>query len=157
MKIRQRLILGFGVLVLLLAVSVGVTLYSTKSIKQTTDRIVDLRIPTAETCNHIVASIQESIASLRGYMLTGNEGFKNQRHQVWKDLHKHREHMNSLSQNWTNPDNVKKWAELTILDAFKIAQQHVEDIAHTVDEQPAIILVTEAAPVRLRWLPRSAL
>ena len=81
-------------------------------------------------------------------MLTGNPAFKAERAAVWADIHNITTEMDRLSANWTNPDNVERWATFkSVLNEFAVAQQKVEDIAHTPDEQPATdILVTQAAP-----------
>ncbi len=41
--------------------------------------------------------IQASLASLRGWMLTGNTAFKADRAQVWADIDKQRAAMDELS------------------------------------------------------------
>jgi methyl-accepting chemotaxis protein len=94
--------------------------------------------------NHINASL----ASLRGWMLTGNPASKTERANVWKSIAKTRADMDVLSQNWSNPKNIKVWQEFKdILDEFSIAQDKVEAIANTPDEQPATnLLALEAAP-----------
>ena len=49
MKIRARLNLGFGAMVVLLGTLVGVTLYEVSLISERNTRIVELRVPTAST------------------------------------------------------------------------------------------------------------
>ncbi len=147
-NIRARLILGFSAVCLLLAIAVGTTLWKVSAIDDTNRRVIELRVPTAFASNGMVNAINSSLASLRGWMLTGNPAFKTQRAAVWADIARIRGEMDVLSSNWTNPANVEQWGEFkTVLDEFSIAQQQVEDIAHTVDEHPANkILFEEAAP-----------
>ncbi len=149
LNIRARLILGFAALALTLAIAVGTTIWKVSSIGTQTERIVELRVPTAFASTSIVNGINASLAALRGWMLIDKEAFKTQRAAVWADIAQQRKEMDRLSRTWTNPANVKKWAEFkVILDEFEIAQQQVEDIAHTPDEQPATkLLVEEAAPL----------
>jgi methyl-accepting chemotaxis protein len=96
----------------------------------------------------MVNGLNASLAALRGYMITGNPVFKQQRAKVWSDIKKIESSMDKLSLNWTNPKNVKIWKNFEIiLEEFRVAQKTVEDIAKTPDEQPATkILVIEAAP-----------
>ncbi len=69
-------------------------------------------------------------------MITGNQSFKADRAAVWNGIKHSRARMDQLSSNWTNPANVKKWAEFkSILDEFEIAQAKVEAVAKTADEQ----------------------
>lgn len=81
-------------------------------------------------------------------MLTGNSSFKDQRTEVWDSIDAVSTDMDQLSQNWTNPKNIENWTAFkATLAEFRAAQQRVEAIAHSDDEQPATkVLVTEAAP-----------
>ncbi len=148
MKISQKLIGGFAIVLVVLTVVVGLTLFEVSAISKDNARIVDLRMPTASASQRMVQNIYASLASLRGWMLVGNTAFKDARAAVWADIDATRAEMDRLSENWTNPKNVENWTGFkVVLDEFRIAQQKVEDIAHTADEQPATkILVTEAAP-----------
>ncbi|MCP4185107.1 MAG: HAMP domain-containing protein, partial [Hyphomicrobiales bacterium] len=148
LKITHRLYIGFSTLILLLAITVSVTVWQVSGIKKTTDRIVDLRTPTAQASAALISSINASLANLRGWMLTGNPVFKEQRAETWNRIEKIESTMSALSTNWTNAANVVKWREFTvILDEFKQAQAKVEKVARSVDEQPAVkMLINVAAP-----------
>jgi methyl-accepting chemotaxis protein len=148
MNIRNRLILGFAALTFVLAVAVSTTLWKVSGVESDTTRIVQLRVPTAFASSGMVTDINASLATLRGWMLTGNEDFKTQRAAVWADIHKIRAEMDRLSASWTNPKNVEVWSEFkTVLDEFEKAQAQVEAIANSPEEHPANqILFSEAAP-----------
>ena len=148
LNVRGRLVAGFSMVVLVLAISIGTTLWEVTNVKSKVERMVELRVPTALTSTGMGNDINASLAALRGWMLTGNPGFKAERAAAWKEIAKARTEMDRLSASWTNPDNVRKWAEYkTILDEFAVAQKKVEAIANSADEQPAIkMLTTEAAP-----------
>ncbi|MFK5980995.1 MAG: HAMP domain-containing methyl-accepting chemotaxis protein [Rhizobiaceae bacterium] len=147
-NIKQRLFMGFSIMTLLLVIAVSVTVWEVSGIKQTTDRIVSLRTPTAQASASLISHINASLANLRGWMLTGNATFKDRRNNTWKDIASVQGDMDKLSKSWTNPANVEKWQEFkSILAEFKIAQEKVEAIAKSSDEQPALkMLVTDAAP-----------
>lgn len=147
-NIKQRLYGGFGVLFLTLLIAVGMTIVKVGDASDGVVRLSSLRVPTANASAQMVNDINSSLASLRGWMLTGNDTFKVERAAVWESINHGREEMDALSQTWTNPDNVRNWAEFkTILSEFEIAQQQVEDMANSPDEQPAlVILLNEAAP-----------
>ncbi len=139
---------GFSILILLLTLAVAATVWQVSGIKKTTDRIVDLRTPTAQASAALISNINASLANLRGWMLTGHTVFKEQRAETWDNIAKIQSTMSVLSNNWTNPANVAKWQEfVAILDEFKQAQAKVEKIAKSVDEQPALkMLINVAAP-----------
>ena len=79
LNIRGRLILGFSVLCALLAVVVGVTIVKVSTVNESTERTVNLRVPTAMTASDVVAGVYASLASLRGFLVTGNDTFKTER------------------------------------------------------------------------------
>jgi methyl-accepting chemotaxis protein len=148
LNIQQRLYLGFGVLFITLLLAVSITIVKVGDASDGVKRIVDLRVPTANASAKMVSNINASLASLRGWMLTGNPVFKQERAIVWEDIAKVRKDMDRLSATWTNADNVRNWNEFKIiLDEFEIAQKQVEDVANSPNEQPAmVILLNEAAP-----------
>ncbi len=148
LKISHRLYGGFAILVLLLVAAVGTTVWLVKEVDANSDRIVNLRMPTAQASAKMVNDINASLASLRGFMLTGNKAFKTERANVWADIAKIKAELNTYSKSWTNPANIKKLKSFNkTLAEFEIAQAKVEKIARSKDEQPAtVILVKDAAP-----------
>ncbi len=148
LRIRGRLAVGFAVVCLTLAGAIGTTLLEVSDMRRSTDRIVSLRVPTAATSARLINDVNASLAALRGWMLTGNPAFKTERAAVWAEIDEVRALLDDYSANWTNPDNVQKWTAFKkILDEFRDAQQRVEEVANSPDEQPATrILLVEAAP-----------
>ena len=157
LNIRGRLILGFGVLCILLAGVVGTTIIKVRTVNESTDRTVNLRVPTAMAASDLVAGIYASLASLRGWLITGNEGFKAERAVLWKDIQIHGSEMDLLSSQWTVEQNKVDWKQAKpLLDELRNAQDKAEAIAHTIDEQPAAkILATEAAPLAKLMLQKA--
>ena len=148
LTIKNRLILGFSAIVLVLIIVVWNSISSISNIGKTSTRVIDLRVPTSAASSALISDINGSLASLRGWMITGNEKFKIERNIVWENIAEQRASMDKLSQTWTVPANVEKWKGFKItLDEFEIAQQKVEDMANSANEQPALkMLIDEAAP-----------
>jgi len=149
LRIRDRLIAGFSVLCLVLIAAVGTTLWKVDGNNTLTQRMVDVRMPTAMTGADLVGKIYGSLAALRGWMLTGNPAFKEERAAIWKGIDAERSRLDSLAAGWTDPQNQAAWEEAkAILDEFYAAQAKVEAVANTMEEQPATkILVEDAAPL----------
>ena len=147
-NIRTRLILGFAALAMTLGGAMATTLWKISGIETGADRVVEIRVPTAFAGAGMVNDINASLAALRGWVRTGNAAFKTERAAVWADIHKLRDEMDTLSANWPNSENVKRWRDFkAVLDEFEIAQYQVEAIAHTADARPATrMLLVEAAP-----------
>lgn len=149
LNIHGRLIVGFGILCLLLAGIVGTTIIKVRSVNESTDRTVNLRVPTAMTASDLVAGVYASLASLRGWLITGNDVFKAERAGLWKDIQKRGLEMDHLAGESTVEQNKVDWNQAKpLLEELRSAQDKAEAIAHTLDEQPAAkILATEAAPL----------
>jgi methyl-accepting chemotaxis protein len=149
LNIRGRLIAGFSVLCLLLALVVGMTIIRVRSVEQATDRTVSLRVPTALTASRMVADVYASLASLRGWLLTDNASFKADRSAAWTAIDTDAGELDRLSGQWTDAQNQQDWSRAKpLLQDLRAAQEKAEAVAHTADEQPAVkILATEAAPL----------
>jgi methyl-accepting chemotaxis protein len=66
LNIRGRLIFGFGVLCALLAGVVGITIMKVRNVDESTERTVNLRVPTAMAANDVVAGVYALLADLGG-------------------------------------------------------------------------------------------
>ena len=149
LTIQKRLILGFGGVALILIATVLITANRVGNIAGQSNFMMDQRVPTAAVSNRVTTGIQASLASLRGWMLTGNTVFKTERAAVWRGLDADIVKMEDLSATWTNPDNIKALTVIKkTLAEFKVAQQRVEDMANTPAAYPAtVILSNEATPL----------
>src|SRR5205823_14170832 len=123
LNIRGRLILGFGALCLLLATIVGTTIIKVRTVSDATERTVNLRVPTAMTASDVVSNVYASLASLRGWLITGNEAFKAERSSLWKDIQSRESEMDRLSGQWTTEQNKADWKlAKPLLDELRSAQ-----------------------------------
>jgi len=150
MKLSYKLGSGFAAVLLVLVAVVAVTLYEANEIDVLSDRVTHLRAPSAETSLRMQKGIEKSLAGLRGWMLLGKEQFKQVRADAWEnDLDANLKKMEELSKKWTDPENVKRLADMKpLLEQFRKYQQEVEDISHSGNEEPALkILSEEAAPL----------
>ncbi len=149
MKLRTKIVTGYVLITLVLVVAVGTTLVQVARTSSITTRIVDLRVPTAQSSLEILNGINHSLAALRGWIILGNDKFRQERQTAWSDeIELSLAKMNELSMSWTNPKNVASLKAMEVkLGEFKQYQQEIEDIAQTIDNTPALkILLEEAAP-----------
>src|ERR1051325_11400648 len=72
LRIRSRLILGFGIVCLILAASIGITILKVGEGNSVTQLTINVRVPTALAGDMVVGQVYGSLAALRGWMLTGN-------------------------------------------------------------------------------------
>ena len=141
----------------LLAIVVGITIIKVRTVNVSTDRTVNLRVPTAMAASDVVAGVYASLASLRGWLITGNDTFKAERATLWKEIQRYGAKMDGLSNHWTVEQNKTDWQQAKpLLDELRSAQDKAEAIAHTIDEQPAAkMLATEAAPLAKLMLDKA--
>jgi len=82
LKISGQLILGFGVMSAILIAAIGKTIFQVSKINSVSNRIIELRMSTANASAAMVNNINTSLTALRGYMLTGAPKFKNGRAKI---------------------------------------------------------------------------
>ncbi len=148
LTIGKRLWVGFGLMIALM-VSVGSLIYvKVQEVNEVQARVLELRIPTALAGDGLRTDLYRSLSALRGYMILGSEEMKDERARAWASIEENIARMQSFSQSWTSTENIERLDQFVqIMDEFATAQQMVEDIANTPEEQPAmVILFEEAAP-----------
>ncbi len=147
-KIGTKLTAGFAAICVVLAIAVGFTIYVVGQASTNIDRMVNLRVPVALESTELVGNVYSTLATLRGYLLTGNPQGKNDRAAMWKELDGTSASFDRRAEGFTNPENKKKWAETkSLLKEFRAAQESAEAVAFTPDAFPATkLMLTEAAP-----------
>ncbi|PWB57562.1 MAG: methyl-accepting chemotaxis protein, partial [Bradyrhizobiaceae bacterium] len=139
---------GFVALCLVLAAAVGYTVFTVGGVSAIVERMVMLRTPVALGSTEMVGNLYSTLATLRGYLLTGNPQGKADRAAMWRELDATAAEFDKMAERFTNPENKRKWAEAkALLAEFRGAQERAESIAFTPDAYPATkLLTTEAAP-----------
>ncbi|MBV6488535.1 MAG: HAMP domain-containing protein [Pseudorhodoplanes sp.] len=148
-RIRGRLIAGFSAVCVVLAAAVGFTLYEVREVDGVIKRIANLRVPVALTSTELDASVYASLASLRGYLLTGDPQGKADRDAIWKEIDATAARFDKMAEGFTREENRRLWAETkSLLKEFRAAQDRIEAIAFTDDALPATkVLLNEAGPL----------
>ena len=153
LTIQNKLFMGFGAVLLVVALVSINNFVMMGNISEEEHRSVDLRMPTVIAGLELTDGIHLSLAGLRGYMILGKDPqaavkFKAERLHGWDKIDTALAKMDKLSKDWTDPGNAEMLNEMKGLVAeFRTAQQEVEDISHTPANIPAFnMLLTEAAP-----------
>jgi len=148
LPVGKKLAAGFGIVLLVLVMLVAFVEFKLVAQDTLQNRVIELRFPTNIAGHDLVNGINYSLAALRGYMILGKDKFKQQRQEAWTEIEEDLDIMTKMSKSWTVAKNLETLAELkSTLAAFKTAQENVENVSHTIDEQPAMkILLLEAAP-----------
>nr|MBC8551776.1 MCP four helix bundle domain-containing protein [Candidatus Brocadiales bacterium] len=149
MKLGTKISCGFGIITFILIAAVLTSIWQVGKTNTVTNRLIELRAPTAQTSLVMQNGVNHSLAALRGWIILGKDQFKVERAKAWsEELDRSLAEMKVYANNWTNPKNVER---LNIIEKnlkdFKVYQQEIEDIAQTADNTPAVkILFDEAAP-----------
>ncbi len=148
-RIRGRLLAGFAAVCVILAAAVGFTLYEVRETDAIIKRVGNLRVPVALSSTELDASVYGSLATLRGYLLTGNPQGKADRAAIWKEIDATATRFDKMAEGFTVEENKRQWAETkSLLKEFRAAQDKVEAIAFTDDALPATkVLLVEAGPL----------
>ncbi len=153
LSIRTKLFMGFGAVLLIVTLVSVNNIIMLNSISADEHRLINLRLPTVMAGMELTDGIHLSLAGLRAYMILGKdpaaaEKFRAERQRGWDKIDQSLAQMEAFAQSWTVPKNIEKLNEMKgHINEFRIAQQEVEDIAHSPKNIPALnMLLTDAAP-----------
>ena len=150
MSIGKKVGFGFGFMTLILMGVVLFTIQKVRTMETITKRVVELRTPTAHASLMMLNGINHSLASLRGWIILGEQKFQTERSIAWEEqINPSLNLLHGLAPNWTDPDNKTRLQsiEKEIVN-FKAVQKKIEDIAQTSENSPAQkILFTQAEPL----------
>jgi len=147
LKIGNRLMIGFSILIIIIAIASVNAVWQIKGLQKQSQKVVELRVPTAAASASILNGVNHALAALRGWMILGKDKFKNERALAWEtEINNSLATLEEKSVNWTNPENITRLAELkSLLADFASEQQKIEDIAQTVDNTPALKMLFDQA------------
>lgn len=139
MTIGKKIGLGYGVITFILMGVVLATIQQVKTMETITKRVIELRTPTAHASLMMLNGINHSLASLRGWIILGDPKFQMERALAWAEqINPSLKQMHELASDWTDPENKTRLKSIEReIDAFKMFQQKVEDIARIPENSPA--------------------
>jgi methyl-accepting chemotaxis protein len=153
LRLRGKLVAGLSFLALLLAATVGFTLWRIDAIGGYTADMVTVRAPLAQASAELQEKISGTNAALRAFLLTGRVDFRTERADLWKAIDGIAGKLDGLvGQADDGGASSKRWGEIKpMLKSFREAQDKAEDIAFTPDAFPARrFLEAEYLPRNLR-------
>ena len=147
--VGKKIGLGYAMVGLLLIGAVTITIWQVGRTAEITNRVVDLRAPTAQASLGMMNGMNHSLAALRGWIILGKDKFKEERGKAWsEEIEPALAKMKEFAVNWTDPKNIERLEAIeSKLADFKTFQREIEDIAQTIENTPATeILFEQAAP-----------
>jgi methyl-accepting chemotaxis protein len=149
LKISSRLTVGFLLLILIFTISSVSSIFEITTITKNANKVVELRIPTAQASASVLNGVNHALAALRGWMILGKDKFKDERQSAWDiEITPAMATLDKMSANWTNPKNKNHLKEIKILlKDFEQEQKNIENIAQTLQNIPSIeMLYQQAVP-----------
>lgn len=150
LSVGRKINLGFGLNTLILAGVIITVIIQVKNFNLILERVINERVTTVQITHKLLNGINQSLASLRGWMLLGEDKFKKERHNVWiEEIHPSRKGLEELALNWKDQNNLKLFQAVEEdLVIFEKYQQEIEDIVNTTENLPAHkILFKKATPL----------
>lgn len=148
-NVKQKLIIGFSTMAIIIGVIVMINFWQVRKELILSQRIVNLRVPTAKQSATMLTGVHHALSALRGWILLGKPQFKKDRAAAWtEEIYAPMTTLRNFSKNWTNPKNLNRLDEIdALLSQFAKAQSDIENIAQTPENIPSIkLLVDQAAP-----------
>ncbi len=144
--------MGYAAVGLVLIGAVATTIWQVRRTAAVTNRVIELRAPTAQASLGMMNGMNHSLAALRGWMILGKEKFKNERASAWSsEIEPALATMKEFATNWTDPKNLERLEAIeSRLTDFKVFQQEIEEIAQSSENMPAMKLLLEQAAPRAK-------
>ena len=137
-SISKKIIGSYTAIALFIAFSVSVVLISILDVDEINTRILEVRMPTLLASTSIVSGINQSQASLSGWMMFHQVDFKRNREKSWQDIDAAYDRLQTFSKHWVHPEDVIRLTAMAgVLEELKQAQKDVEE-STVIDEASAL-------------------
>ena len=147
LKVGAKIRLGFAAIGLIFLANVALIISVFNQINVLNDRVSELRAPTAEYSQRMLNGLNHSLGALRGWLLIGEEHFKEERQEAWnREIEVPLSTLEILSENWTNPDNKVRFQSIKEnLKDFRAYQNEIESLSRTSGWARANQILSEKA------------
>ena len=147
LKLGLKIGMGYAIVAVILFIAVIITIVQVNKMTAVVDRLVDQRVPASQSVLVLLNGMNRSLASLRGWIILGEDSFRQDRKKVWdEEINPSLDRLKQFSTEWESHDDREAIEEIISnaarLEAF---QKEIEDIARTVDNTPALKLLFEKA------------
>ena len=86
LSVRQKINFGFGGLILLMATSLGITLYNLNDVEKIATSVIDERLPATNLFQRLGQDLNFATTLLNNYLLTGEHDLRNEYENLEADL-----------------------------------------------------------------------
>jgi methyl-accepting chemotaxis protein len=117
LTLGKKLGLGFGVILVLMVISSGLSYFKLVDIRDTEERILEVRVPTIEACKDLQGRLQYSASKARHAILAGGDPARQavavkSFAGAWEDINKAVATLEEISPKWSLQENRDKLAKI---------------------------------------------
>lgn len=150
-RTRNKIILGFVITFCFLMVATITTMFQANTIVRTNKHTNEVAIPSSLSALSILNGINQSLAGLRGWMITNKEEVLNEQREAWHIINEQISFLNSISKRWISEPNKQRLKKITQeIDEFNVYQKEVITIFPKNPEQGEQILALQTIPSSLK-------
>jgi len=146
-SLQQKLTISYAMMTGIIVLISIVTIWQVSDIKQLAHKVSEQRTPIAFASTNLLNGLNHDISSLRGWVMTGEETFKEERRSSWQsNVEPAIATLRTKSASWNNPEVIETLNNIEqLLSEFDAERQKIEAIAQTENNTPAVKLLHEKA------------
>lgn len=146
--IANKLAGGFASIIVMFTMAMGVIFFNSQTTEDLATKVAKVRTPTVLASSKALNATNESLASLRGYMLLKDKSFMDSRKASMQELEEAIAELEELSAEWSEGENLDRLRNVREnIVKLRDAQQEIEEISSSEENIPSLnILVNRAAP-----------
>ncbi len=147
MSISGKLNIGFGILVALTLLVVGLSYVGSAQATQNINRTEQLRLPTVLASTRAQADLLRMLASTRGYLALGDRTYRDDYNQARQAFEADLAELETLAPNWTNLQNQERLDKLKAsFEAWSVWPDQLFDLRYDqLSREPALRILTQEA------------
>lgn len=150
LSIGKKIGIGLVGMTLIIVIIAGINIWQFKKAEEVTLRIVNLRSPTLQYCKTILNGFNHALASIRGYMLLGDEKFVVEHNKNWEqEILIPMAELTKFSKSWTDSQDISRLMKISqSIAELKTIHDQIKSIANTEENIPSKQLLNDrAAPL----------
>ncbi|HET9843437.1 MAG TPA: response regulator [Gammaproteobacteria bacterium] len=137
-SIKAYILGGLGFVGFLFVCSILYAIFEIRSITKLSDKLNEETTPAVTNGLKLLANVNDSIAQIRGWMMSPNEVFKIKRQDTWSEINANITRLETLSNKWTDSQLALLKGIKTKLFQLKLYQEDIEQLSHTPDNNPSL-------------------
>jgi len=146
-SLQQKLTISYAMMTGIIVLISIVTIWQISGIKQLAHKVSEQRTAIAFASTNLLNGLNHDISSLRGWVMTGEETFKEERLSSWQNnVEPAIAALRNKSASLNNPEFIETLNNIEqLLSEFDAEGQKIEAIAQTENNTPAVKLLHEKA------------